>query len=75
MSDPLTRKALMESSAFENANTKCKEVITPLKAGQHGQMWIRHTGDGRTPLPDMALIGEAITRGLETTQISNILIV
>jgi hypothetical protein len=29
--DPLIRKALIESSAFENVNAECKEVIRPLR--------------------------------------------
>lgn len=32
ISDPSTRKVLIESLAFENASTECKEVIRPLMA-------------------------------------------
>ena len=55
---------------FESANAECKEVIRPPRARSTSiDEWIRHTADVRSHLPDMTLIGEAATRGLEMTQI------
>lgn len=62
VSDPLARKALIESLAFENANAECKEAIRPLRARSALKYeWVRNTVDIRPPSPDRAFIGEAAT--------------
>ena len=71
----LGRKTLIQFQDFENANGECREVIRPLKARTASiDEWIRYTIDARPLSPDMTLIGEGATRGLETTQILNVLI-
>jgi hypothetical protein len=71
----LGRKTLIQFQDFENANGECREVIRPLKARTASiDEWIRYTVDARPLSLDMTLIGEAATRGLETTQILNVLI-
>lgn len=69
VSDSAARKAIIESLAFENANTKCRELIRPLKARSAPiDEWIRYTADVGSCSPDMTVIGEAATGQLEMTQ-------
>nr|CDQ07277.1 Bm11540 [Brugia malayi] len=59
ISDPLARKALIESLAFENANTECKEAIRPLRARSVPiDEWIRNTIDIRPHSPNLTLAPE-----------------
>ena len=75
VSDSAARKAITVSIVSEDANAECKEVIRPLRARSASiDEWIRYTVDARPLSLDMTLIGEAATRGLETTQILNVLI-
>ena len=69
VSDSAARKAIIESLVFENANVKCKEVIRPLRVRSALiEEWIRYTTGVGSHSPDKTVIGEAATRGLETTQ-------
>jgi hypothetical protein len=67
VSDSAARKAIIESSAFENANAVCKEIIRSLRARSTSK-WIRYTADVVSCSPDMTVIREAATRHLEMTQ-------
>lgn len=69
VSDSAARKAIIESLAFENANTECREVIRPLKARSAPiDEWIRYTAIVGSCSPDTTVIGEAATGQLEMTQ-------
>lgn len=71
--DPSTRKAPNQSLAFENVNAQYNELIRPLRKRSTSIDEIRYTVDVRPRLPDMNLIGEAATRGLEKIQTSKCL--
>ena len=69
LSDSAEGKAIIESLAFENANTEYKEVFRPLRARSALiDEWIRYKTDVVSGSPDMTVIGEAATRYLEMTQ-------
>ena len=68
------RQIIIESLAFENANSLCKKLIRPLKEKSAPlEEWIRDTIIIDSPDHDYTWIGEVISRGLRKIKTSNVI--
>ena len=72
VTDPEARRILLESLAFENANTECKKITGPLRSRSAPmEEWIQHTMNIETfSYNDESWVGEAISKVMRRHQIT-----
>ena len=70
VTDPEARRILLESLAFENANTECKKIIGPLRSRSAPmEEWIQHTMNVEMfSYNDESWVGEAISKAMRRHQ-------
>lgn len=70
VTDPESRRILLESLAFENANIECKKIIGPLKSRSAPMdEWIQHTMNVEAfSYNDEPWVGEAISTAMRRRQ-------
>lgn len=70
VANPESRRLLIESLAYENANPQCRQVIWPLKIRSAPlEEWVLHTANLECKSQDTgAWVGEAISTGLRRHQ-------